>query len=106
LSKVTLAEYPELDELRRKRNDLKELIDEFDKKGIDIEKKRLQDEYWQSIKEVDAEIARFLADLPKQEGLDPEELWSTYFDDEMVMYDATTTLLEHMINQDYKEYKI
>lgn len=106
LSKVTLAEYPELDELRRKRNDLKELIDEFDKKGIDIEKKRLQDEYWQSIKEIDAEIARFLADLPKQEGLDPEELWSTYFDDEMVMYDATTTLLEHMIDQDYKEYKI
>ena len=66
----------------------------------------MQDEYWQSIKEIDAEIARFLADLPKQEGLDPEELWSTYFDDEMVMYDSTTTLLEHMIDQDYKEYKI
>jgi hypothetical protein len=38
---VQLANLPELDKLRRKRNDLKKLIDDFDKKGIDIEKKRL-----------------------------------------------------------------
>lgn len=98
LYKVTLAADPKLDELRRKRNDLKELIDEFEKKGIDIEKKRLQDEYWQSIREVDAEISEYLANLPKVGDLDPEELWSTYFHEELVMYDATTTLLDHMLD--------
>lgn len=102
---VTLTNDPHYDELRRKRNDLKELIDQFDKKGIDIEKKRLQDEYWESIKQVDAEIAEYLANLPKQQ-LDPEELWSTYFDEELVMYDSQTTLIDHMIDQDYKEYKL
>jgi hypothetical protein len=37
LSKVHLSNNPVLDALRKKRNDLKKLIDEFDKKGIDIE---------------------------------------------------------------------
>jgi hypothetical protein len=37
LSKVNLANNPVLDKLRKKRNDLKKLIDEFDKKGIDVE---------------------------------------------------------------------
>lgn len=103
---VQLANLPELDKLRRKRNDLKKLIDDFDKKGIDIEKKRLQDEYWASIREVDAEISEYLANLPKMGNLDPEELWSTYFEDELIMYDATTPLIEHMLDQDYKEYRM
>ena len=103
---VQLANLPKLDELRRRRNDLKKLIDDFDKKGIDIEKKRLQDEYWKSIREVDAEISEYLANLPKMGNLDPEKLWSTYFEEELVMYDTTTTLIEHMVDQDYKEYRM
>jgi hypothetical protein len=51
---VSLTNDPGYEELRRKRNDLKELIDQFDKKGIDVEKKRQQDEYWKSIREIDA----------------------------------------------------
>jgi hypothetical protein len=39
-------------------------------------------------------------------NLDPEELWSTYFEDELIMYDATTPLIEHMLDQDYKEYRM
>jgi hypothetical protein len=40
LSKINLSNNPVLDELRKKRADLKKLIDEFDKKGIDVEQKR------------------------------------------------------------------
>ena len=40
LTKVNLANDPVLDKLRKRRADLKKLIDEFDKKGIDVEQKR------------------------------------------------------------------
>lgn len=101
LSKVSMTQNDELDKLRKRRNDLKKLIDEFDKKGIDIEQKRIQIEYWNELKEVDREITELLESLPRTEG----EKWSDYFDKEMVMYDQNTTLLDHMLQQDIREYR-
>lgn len=104
LSKVHLSNNPVLNELRKKRNDLKKLIDEFDKKGVDIEQKRRQMMYWESLKEIDSQIQEIL-DGMRSGPVPEEEQWSHYFDKEMVMYDDNETLLDHMIKQDTLEYR-
>lgn len=104
LSKVRLLNVPELDALRKKRNDLKKLIDEFDKNGIDVEQKRRQEMYWESLKEIDSQI-RELLDSLNSGPVPEEEKWSHYFDTEFVMYDDNETLLDHMIKQDTREYR-
>lgn len=104
LSKVNLSNIPELDALRKKRNDLKKLIQEFDKYAVDVEQKRRQDRYWESIKEIDAQIQELLNSL-NNGPVPEEERWDTYFETEMVMYDENETLLEHMLKQDIREYR-
>lgn len=104
MSKISLASNAKLDELRQQRNDLKKLIENFDKKGIDVEQKRRQILYWDQLKDIDKQIAELLESLGQYEE-DDEKKWSTYFDKEMVMYDQTTTLLDHMLQQDIKEYR-
>ena len=104
LSKIHLANDPTLNALRKKRGDLRKLIEEFDKKGIDIEQKRRQLQYWDSLKEVDKEITELLEGM--NSGPVPEdERWSHYFDKEKVMYDENESLIDHMLNQDLLEYK-
>ena len=104
LSKIHLSNNPVLNQLRKKRADLKKLIDEFDKKGIDVEQKRRQTMYWDSLKEIDAQIQELL-DGMRTGPVPEEERWSHYFDKEMVMYDDTETLLDHMLKQDMLEYR-
>ena len=104
MSKVHLAGSARLDELRKRRNDLKKLIEDFDKKGIDVEQKRRQTEYWESLKEVDAAIQDILTSLSSG-PVSEEEKWSTYFEKEMVMYDEKETLLDHMLKQDALEFR-
>lgn len=104
MSKISLSDSEKLDELRQKRNDLRKLIENFDKKGIDVEQKRRQLLYWDQLKDIDKQIAEFLEGLGSYEQ-DEEKKWSTYFDKEMVMYDENTTLLDHMLDQDVKEYR-
>lgn len=104
MSKVRLVESARLDELRKRRNDLKKLIQDFDKKGIDVEQKRRQTEYWNSLKEVDSAIQEILSGL-NSGPVTEEEKWSTYFETEMVMYDETETLLDHMLKQDMLEFR-
>ena len=102
MSKISLSSNIELDKLRQKRNDLRKLIEDFDKKGIDIEQKRRQILYWDQLKDVDRQITELL----KRMSSDPDgETWSDYFDKEMVMYDSDTTLLDHMLKQDTLEYR-
>ena len=104
LSKVNLSQSAKLDELRKRRNDLKKLIQDFDKKGIDVEQKRRQTEYWESLKEVDAAIQGILNSL-NSGPVTEEEKWSTYFETEWVMYDEKETLLDHMLKQDMLEFR-
>lgn len=104
LSKVHLSNNPALDALRKKRNDLKKLIDEFDKKGIDVEQKRRQTMYWESLKEIDSQIQELLDGI-NSGPVPEEERWSHYFDKEFVMYDDNETLLDHMLKQDMLEYR-
>ena len=104
LSKIHLSNNPVLDGLRKKRADLKKLIDEFDKKGIDVEQKRRQVQYWESLKEIDSQIQELL-DGMRSGPVPEEERWSHYFDKEMVMYDDNETLLDHMLKQDTIEYR-
>ena len=104
LSKIHLSNNPVLDKLRKRRADLKKLIDEFDKKGIDVEQKRRQIMYWESLKEIDAQIQELL-DGMSSGPVPEEERWSHYFDKEMVMYDDNETLLDHMLKQDILEYR-
>lgn len=104
MSKVRIIDNQQLDALRKRRNDLKKLIEEFDKKGIDVEQKRRQQMYWDSLKEIDAQI-RELLDQINAGPVSDEEKWSTYFDTEMVMYDENETLLDHMLKQDMRDYR-
>lgn len=104
LTKVKLANIPELDKLRKRRNDLKKLIEEFDKHAVDIEQKRRQEKYWESLKEVDAAIRELMNSI-NSGPVSEEEKWSTYFDTEFVMYDQNETLLDHMLKQDIREYR-
>lgn len=104
LSRVALAQSAELDALRKRRNDLKKLLQDFDKKGIDVEQKRRQTEYWKSLAEIDAQIQEILSGL-NTGPVSEEEKWSTYFDTEWVMYDEKETLLDHMLKQDALEYR-
>lgn len=104
LSNVNLQQSDKLDELRKRRNDLKKLIQDFDKKGIDIEQKRRQTKYWESLKEVDSAIQEILSSLSSG-PVTEEEKWSTYFDTEFVMYDERETLLDHMLKQDALEFR-
>lgn len=104
LSKIHLSNNPVLDKLRKRRADLKRLIDEFDKKGIDVEQKRRQMMYWESLKEIDAQIQELL-DGMSSGPVPEEERWSHYFDKEFVMYDDNETLLDHMLKQDMLEYR-
>lgn len=104
MSKVQLSDNATLDELRQKRNDLKKLIEDFDKKGIDVEQKRRQQIYWDQLKDVDRQIIELLESI-SQNNVDEEKRWSTYFDKEFVMYDENTTLLDHMLQQDIREYR-
>lgn len=101
ISKLGLETSDKLEELRKRRNDLKNLIYEFDKKGINVEQKRRQEEYWESLKEIDAEIKKKLE--PKNNK--KEDNWYTYFTLEPVMYDDTETLLDHMLKQDIRDYR-
>lgn len=104
MSKILLSNNPDLDALRQQRNDLKKLIEDFDKKGIDIEQKRRQQIYWDQLKDVDRQIMELLQSM-SDSSVDEEKRWSTYFDKEFVMYDENTTLLDHMLQQDIREYR-
>lgn len=104
LSKLSLLNNPQLDSLRQKRNDLKKLIEDFDKKGIDVEQKRRQLLYWDQLKDVDRQITELIQSISQHED-NEEKMWSTYFDKEPVMYDENTTLLDHMLQQDIREYR-
>lgn len=104
LSKISLLSDPRLDKLRKQRNDLKQLISEFDKRGIDIEQKRRQIMYWDELKEVDRQISELIYEISEQEE-DPEKRWSTYFKKRLVMYDQNTTLIDHILAQDIREYR-
>lgn len=104
MSKISLSDNVRLDELRQQRNDLRKLIENFDKKGIDVEQKRRQILYWDQLKDIDKQIAELLENIGQREE-DDEKKWSTYFEKELVMYDENTSLLDHMLQQDIKEYR-
>ena len=104
MSKMVFGKNQELEDLMARRNDLKKLLSEFDKNNIDLEEKRRQTQYWDEMKEVEKEIRELIDSIPKQ-NVDPENMWSTYFDEELVMYDHNTSLVDFMIKRDITEYR-